>query len=326
MTKNPKKIKTMRNIKDFAIVFCASLISAVALELFLIPSHAIVGGASGIAILLDLVTDDVLYFSPGIWIVAINIPILIYCFMRLKRRFAVKTLVYVVCLGGLLFLFRATHLAELLKTDGAVDNVSNRVVFTLIGGGLQGVSLPLMISVNASTGGTDIVGLILQKRKRKTGSQSMRYILLSNVVILIVASIIVGVVNGDVEQGITVFVYSIAAMFVAELVQEQIYHGFSSAYELEVTTSKVEEVSEALKEELKHGVTIFKGEGGYSRQDKFVITCVINRRQVTRAKKVVRQADPESFAYVVSVREVVGLGFSNKDAEIEEEINIEETK
>ena len=114
------------------------------------------------------------------------------------------------------------------------------------------------------------------------------------------------------------FVYSVAAMFIGEIVQELIFNGFSAAVELEVTTEKPQEMADALQGELKRGTTNIKVVGGYSHQEKSMVVCILNKRQLTHARRIINKVDPTAFAYVENVKEVIGRGFVNKEIELED--------
>lgn len=310
------------NLKQVLIIFCASMATAVSLEVFLLPASSLAGGALGIAAILDLLLTgldaDKWYLSAGLWLVAVNVPIIIYCFCNYRRRFAVKTLIYILFLGVELIVLRLLNVAELVKDVMSTEAGYDRVLYVLLGGALHGVSLPMLLSVNASTGGTDIVGLIIQRHAKRGSSAVMRLILAANIVVLTVSAIVFGVVKQDITEAINMFIYSVAAMFIAEIVQEFVFKGFSAAAELEITTDKPEEMAEALKTSLKHGVTSVKVIGGYSHQEKTMLLCVIHKSQLTRARRIINKVDPAAFAYVENVREVIGKGFANKEIELED--------
>ncbi len=315
-------IRKYIDLKVIAIIFFAALCTALSVELFLLPSNVVLGGALGIASILDLLLtkslDNTLwYMSAGVWVLLINIPVLVYCFLRFRRGFALRTLLYVVLLSLFLIVLRVSNVAKLL--DGIIDSNStgDRVVYVIIGGALHGIGLPMVLSVNGSTGGSDIIGLIVQKNSKKGGSSAMRSIMFANVVILIASSVAYGFVNGATEA-VNMFIYSVAAMFVCEIVQEKIFKGYSSALELEITTDKVDEMRDALIAEIKHGVTTIRVVGGYSKCEKNMVLCVINRRQLTQARKIIHRVDPQAFAYVEIVKEVIGKGFINKEEELDE--------
>lgn len=311
------------NFKQFCRIFLASIVTAVAVEVFLLPSNAILGGVLGISSIMDILltglSADKWYFSAGIWLVLINVPIIIYCFCRSRKRFAVKTTVYLLLLGSELVVMRACNVAVLLKSVISANGIDDKVVYVLLGGALHGISLPLLLSVNASTGGTDIVGLIVQKYSKKSSSDALRFILAANAVVITFASVVYGVVNKTATEAINMFIYSMAALFVCEIVQETIFKGFSSAVELEITTSKPAEMAEQLTSQLKHGLTSVKVKGGYSHEEKEMLLCVIRKQQLVRARRIINQVDPHAFAYVENVKEVIGKGFTNKEMELEED-------
>ena len=317
------KQKFIHNLKQALIIFCASMATAVAVEVFLLPSNALVGGVTGLSSFLDIILTRLdrkyWYFSVGLWQLVINIPILVYCFLQFRRRFAVKTLIYVVLLAIELVVLRICNLGEIFKSVMSNDpNNYDMVIYVLLGGALHGVSLPMMLSVNASTCGSDIVGLIVQKHSKRGSSSAMRVMFAVNITIVAVASIVYYAVENDGAAAVNMFIYSVAAMFLAEIVQETIFKGFSSAIELEITTDKPEEMAEALKEGLKHGVTSVKVTGGYTRQEKTLILCVISKSQLVKARRIINKVDSNAFAYVENVKEVLGKGFANKESELDE--------
>lgn len=311
------------NLKQYLLIFLASLATAVSVEVFLLPANAIVGGVLGVSSILDLLLTGLesrWYFSSGIWLIVLNIPIIIYCFLIYRRRFAVKTMVYLLLLGTELIALRECRVAELVKTVMTKEgDTYDKVLYVLLGGALHGVSLPILLSVNASTGGTDIVGLIVQKDSKKSSSDAMRFILLANAVVITVASVVLGLVNKDATEGIDMFIYSMAALFICEIVQEAIFKGFSSAIELEITTDKPLEMTQELTTQLKHGLTSVKVVGGYSHVEREMLLCVIHKSQLVKARRIINHVDPNAFAYVENVKEVIGNGFANKEIELEQE-------
>lgn len=322
------KQQFLHNFKQILIIFVASLCTAVSIDLLLLPCNAIAGGALGIASIIDILltgTDHTMwYLSVGVWLIAVNFPIMVFAFFNFRRRFAVKTLIYVLMLGALLIVFRVCNLSEVFKNIMVAEGDDiDKVLYVVLGGALHGLSLPLMLSVNASTGGSDIVGLAIQRRSKRSSSHGMRAILLTNILILLISSIVFYVVKNDGEGAINMCIYSVAAMFVGEIVQETIFSGFSAAIELEVTTNKPIEMTEALQRELKHGTTTVKVVGGYSHEEKLMVLCIINKRQLGKARRVISEVDPQAFAYVENVREVIGFGFANKEIETNEELSVE---
>lgn len=312
------------NFKQVLIILFASLATAISLELMLLPDNVLVGGVLSVASILDILLTRLdaskWYMSIGLWQLVINIPIIIYCFFHYRRRFSVKTMIYVLFVAVELVLLRVFNVAELFKNVMTTDDAQyDKVLFVLLGGALHGLSLPMMLSVNASTCGSDIVGLIVQRHSKKSSRDAMRLILATNLIILTIASVVFYVVDKDAGEAVNMFIYSVSAMFLGEIVQEIIFKGFSAALELEITTDKPEEMAEALQQGLKHGVTNVKVVGGYSHQERTLILCVINKSQLIKARRIINKVDPNAFAYVENVKEVIGKGFTNKENELEQD-------
>lgn len=317
-----KQSAVLYNIKQIVLIFIASLATAVALEVFLLPGDTVVGGALGIASILHILlctSSAQWYFSAGIWVFVINIPIFIYCFATYRRRFAFKTFLYVLFLAVITVVLHSLDVSTAFEKLMYGDGEKDKVIYVILGGALHGVSLPIMLSVNASTGGSDIVGLMMQKRSKQSSSIAMRVVMLTNVAVVFFASVAAYLVKKDISHAVNMFIYSVAAMFVCEIVQEGIFKGFSAALELEITTEKPQEMANALQAGLKHGVTKIKVVGGFSQSEKIMILCVVNKQQLTHARKIINEVDPKAFAYVENVKEVLGKGFANKEIELDEE-------
>ena len=311
-----KKPSFAYNAKQFVTIFLASLATAVSLELFLLPENVVIGGVLGVASILDvlLATNGQWYFSVAVWLVLINVPIVIYCYVTFERRFANKTLYYLCLLATELIVLRLTNVGELFHNlmypEGGTHD---KVIQLLISGALQGISLPLMLSVGSSTGGSDIVGIMIQRKTKRSSSEAMRLILLINVAIITVSAAVYYLITKNSEQAINLFIFSVVALFISQIVQERMFKGFSSAMELEITTDKPEEMAQALHKELNHGTSTIKVVGGYSKQEKHLVLCVVNKSQLIAARRVIHKVDPNAFAYVENVKEVLGKGFANKE-------------
>lgn len=320
------------NLKQILLIFCAALATATSVEIFLMPNNVVIGGALGVASIIEILLYDAesstFFWAAGLWVIIVNLPILVYCFVVHRRRFAFKTTLYVLFLGVLMFVFRvfdlSTKVSDLLYGAGSTGDP---VVYVVLGGALHGVSLPLMLSVNASMGGSDMVGLIAQKRSRSSSKIAMRTILLTNITVVLISAVVYFFAKGFGEgvdkseaasAALNMFVYSVAAMFVGEIVQEMIFKGFSAAMELEITTEKPDEMVTALQRELKRGTTTLKVVGGYTHASKTMILCVVNKQQITLARRIINRVDEKAFAYVENVREVIGKGFANKEMELQQ--------
>lgn len=324
VTKKLAKGTVFYAFRQVLIIFGAALATALSVEVFLLSSDVVIGGALGVASILDILLctgASKWYLSAGVWLLVLNVPIIIYCFVTFRKSFAIKTLLYLVFLAVMMIVFKVTNLSYHIENLMYHDGNKDKVIYVILGGALHGVSLPMLLSVNASTGGSDIVGIMVQKRSKKSSSLAMRVIMATDMAVVLVSSVVLGLVRKDVSAAIDMFIYSVAALFICEIVQEGIFKGFSAAMELEITTNKPTEMAEALQKGLRHGTTTVKVIGGYSHQEKTMILCVVNKSQLTHARRIIRQVDENAFAYVENVKEVLGKGFANKENDLEENEN-----
>lgn len=307
--------KRKLNKRRFHIVFTiviAAFLRAVALEIFLLPNQILVGGAIGIANVFGWITNMTDFV--GLFLLVVNIPLLVVAAFKTDKVFVIKTAVCILLTVGFMELIALMDVATILGTAPVADET--KVLFALLGGALAGISLPLALSVQASTGGSDIITVILQKRKG-IGNYS-RVALWVDLVVIIICAVLSGLMNKC--DGMELVIYSLCTQFMATVVQNYIYKGYSSAYGLDIITDKPQEVAKCLSDNLHRGLTGIKVTGMYSHQDKTMIVCVIYKRQLNRARQLVRQVDPNAFATVYTVKEVVGNGFRNTEEDIEDKV------
>lgn len=292
-----EKINLVKNTKVYATVIFAALLRALGLQLFLLPNGFTIGGVVGAAFIVQFLSKGFIHFTAAYLV--INLPILLTSYFLIGKRFAIKSSVCVVFIGLFVYLLDILNVAELL---GSVSiNGENLLLYAILAGALNGAAVAVIFSVQASTGGTDILGLLFQKKFRL--NSVMRLIMLFDVSVLAIA--------GIVTQSFDVFMYSFSCVFVSQLAVEAMQKGAQQAVVFEIITLKPQEVAEALFKKLNRGVTKVTAQGMYGGTEKTMLICVIRGRQTALAKSTIKEADPEAFAYVVSVREVVGKGFSN---------------
>ena len=149
-----KEKKSFKKIFKLAsTVFLAALFRAVGIQLFLLPNAITLGGAVGVASTLSWLFKDTLPDLMGAFLVVINIPLVIISYFKTGKKFALKTGICLLLMGGMMELLGLFDVASLVGTVGAGED---KVLFALIGGVLCGLSLPMMLSIQASTGGSDL--------------------------------------------------------------------------------------------------------------------------------------------------------------------------
>lgn len=256
---------------------------AIGLVLFLEPNTIAPGGVTGFAIVFKQVINIPIYITN----LAINIPLFIIGVIILGKNFGWKTL---YC-TALLSLFLKVIPVRLVTPD--------LLLASIFGGLVCGVGLGIVFKSGGTTGGTDLAGSILNKF----------FPSLSIATFMMAIDILVVAFAGIVDKKVETSLYSIISLFVSVKVIDLILEGIGYLKGFLIITDKPEEISEKIMEELERGVTLFRGKGMYTKKEKDVLLCVVNRSQFTKTKEIVHYVDKQAFMMVTEISEVLGEGF-----------------
>lgn len=270
------------------IILIASIIRALAMDVFIVPTSTAPGGLSGISSILY----NTLGWNVSLTLIVMNIPLLILAFFFINKRFAIATAIFTGAVSGFIELF--TYVQVPTFTDDVF-------VASIMGGILIGVSLAMILRINCSAGGTDIVGILLQNRFPR----------LKTVWLISAADALVAAVAGVVFKSLPITIYSLVTIVVSSYSAEVMQRGFISTYEFKIFTSKEKEIARFVISRLHHGATHISAIGEYTGKPVNYIVCVVRKRQAIELKKFIKQVDPGAFYYVTGVRDVVGKGFNN---------------
>lgn len=280
MTKDEKWYKELATYIFLAI---GVLLMAMSLEYFLGPNTIAPGGVSGFAVVINKLFNIPIYITN----LALNIPLFILGLRTLGKSTAIKTIYATLLLSFFL---------KILPSSVLTHDILLSAIF---GGVLMGIGLGIVFKLGGTTGGTDLAGSILNSK----------FPSLSIVTFMTIIDFCVVVFAGLVDKKIETSLYSIISMFVVMKVADTILEGIGYLKGFLIITNKPEEVSERLMMELERGVTSLKGKGMYTKEDKEVLLCVVNRAQFTRVKNIVMEIDPKAFVIVSEFYEVLGEGF-----------------
>ena len=256
---------------------------AFAYNIFIAPNNLVPGGVSGIAVIINGIFN--IDYATTIFI--LNIFLLIMSYILLGKE---KTRASV--LGSIVFpLFvRAT---EYLNVWLQIDT-SNVLLSAISGGILFGLGAGLIFRAGFSTGGTDIVNQIISKYLKITLGKSM---LLSDGLIVLASGYFFG---------IKTMMYSILVLYIISLISDRIVLGISDSKMFLIVTDKDEEVKQYILSKLNHGVTIFKGKGGYKRDDEDVLMAVLPTKDFTLLRDGIKKIDKRAFFIITDTYEVFG--------------------
>jgi uncharacterized membrane-anchored protein YitT (DUF2179 family) len=277
---------TPRALRDYLLILLGSLVQALSLRLFLVPASLVSGGISGAAQLLHYA----LGWPIGLVVLAGNLPLFVIGWRYLGGpRFASRTILAILSFS----IF--TDLLIYLTGNSALTE--DPVLNTVFGGLLLGIGLGIVYLGRGTSGGTDILGRILN---RKLGiSISMAYMITDSLVVLMA-----GFVFGWEKA-----LYGLLMIYLSGVAADLASEGANITKAGFIITLKPDAVINAIQDELDRGVTLIPVVGGYTRQERAMVYCVVTASEVMRLKTIVHEVDKNAFMVIGQVSEALGEGF-----------------
>jgi len=274
----------MTKIREYIEIFIGVVLIGVSLSVFYMPQYLVTGGITGVAIILY----DI--FNVPLWVtnVTMNIPILLMGYKLLGRGIFFKTLFGSMSLTGVLYVMQFVPCIE-----------PDIIIAVVFGGVVMGVGTALVLRKGATSGGTVLLSAILHRK--------VKYIKVTTFILIIDAVIIIA---GMVVFGPLKMFYAIASVYVFTKVTDAVISGFRTAKATFILSTKSSEICQTLMKEIKRGITIIPVRGGYSGQEKDMLLCTMNQKDLVKAKEIIKEIDPTAFVIVTTVNEVLGNGFS----------------
>lgn len=281
-----KKKTGKRILLDYLTITAASMIYAVAVSLLLDPNALAPGGVTGIAVILNRVTN----VATGTWIFLINIPILVLGMWKFGIRFILST-AYTT--------FAISVFTNLLNRIGAVTD--DLFLASVAGGALLALSLGLVFKAGATTGGMDIVIKLLRLKfpHMKTGS------------LFLITDAAVVILSAFAFQDIEVAMYAGIVVVINSVLLDVVLYGRDGAKLIFIISDHHEAITRRILEEMEIGVTYISGQGAYSGKGKNVIMCVMRKQLSPKAEEIIKEEDPLAFMIVTSATEIFGEGYKS---------------
>lgn len=271
-------------IRGFILIFSVALL-ALNYNLFLSPNNFVIGGTSGLAIILK----ELFGLNPAIFmgIASFILILLALCFLGWKetKRCILGSILYPVFISITEPL--ATYLLPHLEFDSTI-------IIALIGGVLCGVANGLIYKTGFNTGGSDVLMKIVNKYGKLPEGKAVFSI---NIVIMVFGLIIFGANK---------FIYSLIVLFLNTMLIDRIIIGISNSKLFFIYTKEEEKVKDFIMDELKTGVTIFNAKGGFSGEENHVLMCVVPNKDYYLFKETVLEIDKNAFFVINDCYEVTG--------------------
>lgn len=276
-------MRVFHTLKEILFIVFGAILMAIGTGSFLLPNQLSSGGFSGIA--------TVFYYFFKIdmskSIIFLNVPLFIIGLFKLGWKFILRTV------------FATTIYSYAIDISNNIIVVEDRVLASIYGGIVIGIGLAFILKTNTSTGGTDLLALILQNNKinLKVGN------------IIAIVDIIVVFLNLIAFRDIEIGLYSAISIFMIGKLIDVIFEGINYCKVLYIISEKYEDLTEIINKELKRGATGLYANGSYSRKNKMVIMCVSKRNELEKIKVIISKVDKDAFLIITDAREVYGLGF-----------------
>ena len=303
MTVNGKKV--WGAFKEYLLITVGILSYVLGWTIFLVPNNLVGGGVTGLASIIQYATGGA--FKIGYSYFAINVVLLIAALFLLGKSFGAKT-VYAIILASVgLNLFQEIIPQDIIQTL-AIDN--GKLMCVIIGGIMAGVGIGMTISQGGSTGGTDIIALIVNKYRNVSPGR----MILSMDVVIILSSLLVpsytpaGGLVPFTEKIITV-VYGLILITICSTVLDLYLSGSKQSVQVFILSHKYEEIADLITRDLHRGVTAIEGKGWYTQNEIQVLMVITRKTDLNLLLKMIKRVDPDAFLSVSSVTGVYGKGF-----------------
>ncbi|HEY5560494.1 MAG TPA: YitT family protein [Clostridiaceae bacterium] len=273
------------NSTDIIFIMLGSFLGSIGINMFLIHAKLLSGGVTGLALILQYVFN----FQAGYVILILNIPLFILSSMKLHKRFTIYSLVGMLTFSISLIL---THpISNIL-------NINDKLLYCIYGGAINGLGFGLVFAHSGSTGGLDIISMLIRRKYTNFNIGKISFSI--NLVIVTICAFIFGLPNA---------LYTLIAMFVTSFVLDNVVKGLNQSKSVIIITEKEEEVANIIMKRLHRGVTCLYGEGGFTKEKKTIIYCILPLAQLPELKEIIMHVDDKAFLSISDASEVQGKGF-----------------
>jgi uncharacterized membrane-anchored protein YitT (DUF2179 family) len=272
--------------RDYALILAGVVIQALSMVLFYIPANLAAGGVSGVAQLISNFTG----WPIGLLYVALNVPLLALGWRHLGgRRFLARTVFAVIAYSA------GLDMLTLALPKGGLT--SEPILNVLYGGMLGGVGVGIVLRAQGTSGGTDVLALLL---KRWRGIPLSHSYVMTDVLVVLAAGL---------SFGWDLALYAVVALYIGGVAAEFAAEGARVVRTAVIITGRPEEVGRQIMSGLQRGVTMWPGTGMYSGEPRQVLFCTVTRAELNPLKAIIREVDPSAFVVIGEAHEALGEGF-----------------
>ena len=290
-----KTSKVLNVLWDYFLMSVGTLIFVMAWTSFLQPNNLASGGLTGLSTILDYATQGMIPMD--VTYALLNVLLLVAGFLFLGRAFGFKT-IYVIALSSLLFWVLPKYFPGLEVRDPELS----KLMVALIGGSMESVGIGLILLRGGSTGGTDIVAMILNKYWPISPGKVYLY----SDVFIVASLLLIPAENGG---GLVNMIYAYVVMLTFSFGVDYVLLGNKSSVQLLVFSKKYKEIADHIIYDVQRGVTALQSVGWYSQQESKVLLIILRKYQMNEVINEIKRIDKDAFVSVSSANSVYGEGF-----------------
>ncbi len=274
-------------LKEYALLTLGTVLMVIGIYFFKFPNNFSTGGVTGIAVILA-------HYLPAIsradFVLVINVALLIVGFMVFGKGFGGKTVYVSLLMSGLTWVLeRVIPLNAPMTAQPLVE-----LIFSV---SLPAVGSAILFNLDASSGGTDIVAMVLRKY---TSLDIGKALMCSDLAITLMACVAFGMETG---------LFCVLGLVMKSLLVDMVLENINTHKYFHIITTKPAEIEAYITGHLKRGATELHGEGAYTHEGRTVLLTVMNRHEAVMLRKEVKRIDPQAFVLIINTGEIVGKGF-----------------
>ena len=281
------RLEVGKVIKEYALLTLGTVIMVIGIYFFKFPNNFSTGGVTGIAVVLSRYLPSL---SRADIVMAINIALLGLGFAVFGKNFAGKTVYVSLLMSGLTWVLeRAIPMSAPMTSQPLLE-----LVFAVA---LPAVGSAILFNIDASSGGTDIVAMVLRKY---TSLDIGKALMCSDLLITLMACVAFGMETG---------LFSILGLLMKSLLVDMVLENINTHKYFHIITTKPAEIEAYITGTLKRGATELHGEGAYTHEGRTVLLTVMKRHEAVLLRRYVKRVDPHAFVLIINTGEIVGKGF-----------------
>ncbi|MBB2184211.1 YitT family protein [Lachnospiraceae bacterium MD1] len=276
-------------LRKYLIIIVGAILMAVSVNLIFEPMELVTGGVSGLAIVVKHLTKNIIEGGFPLWLFTIlcNVPLFLLAIKIMGKNFVVSAL-----FGTIAFVLA---LMVIPIYDLKLDDY---LLASILGGAIGGAGIGLIFSVQASTGGTDLIATLFHYYKRHITVPQILIII--DGIIIVIGAIVFGLGNA---------LYAIIAVYINGKVSDGIVEGLKYAKMAYIISDHYTQIADSILHNLDRGVTGLSATGMYSNKERKMLFCVVSKKEIVKIIAISKKIDPSAFVIISDVREVMGEGF-----------------